>query len=171
MLLSTIPQFGEYNVVIVLPSELGKVYISLSGSRFPWLSKHMALFQIEVFKEFCLQGSAKPHILINIHIYFVAKWSYRFYWHGLTLTLINPKPSREFYSGKRVRCINTPLISSLETFFLTFISSSFPESVMKCLCWHLTKGSCPEPNEVLDTKVKRKSAALAWSDWIHNGTF
>lgn len=32
---------------------------------------------------------------------------------------------------------------------------------MKCLCWHLTKGSCPKPNEVLDTKVKSKSAALA----------
>ena len=73
MLLSTILQFGEYNVVIVLPSELGKVYISLSGSRFPRLSKHMALFQMEVFKEFCLQGSPKPCILINIHIYFVAK--------------------------------------------------------------------------------------------------
>lgn len=32
---------------------------------------------------------------------------------------------------------------------------------MKCLCWHLTKGSCPEPNEVLDTKVRSMSAALA----------
>lgn len=32
---------------------------------------------------------------------------------------------------------------------------------MKCLCWHLTKGSCPELNEVLDTKVRSKSAALA----------
>lgn len=31
----------------------------------------MALFQIEVFQEFCLQGSANPGILINIHIYFV----------------------------------------------------------------------------------------------------
>ena len=31
---------------------------------------------------------------------------------------------------------------------------------MKCLCWHLTKGLCPEPNEVLDTKVRSKSAAL-----------
>lgn len=35
----------------------------------------MALLQVEVFKEFCLQGSANPGILINIHIYFVAKWS------------------------------------------------------------------------------------------------
>lgn len=32
---------------------------------------------------------------------------------------------------------------------------------MKCLCWRLTKGSCPEPNEVLDTKVRSQSAALA----------
>lgn len=32
---------------------------------------------------------------------------------------------------------------------------------MKCLCWHLTKGSCPEPNEVLDTKVRSMSAVLA----------
>lgn len=54
-------------------SELGKAHISFLGSKFPSLSKHMALFQIEVFKEFCLQGSAKPDILINIHIYFVAK--------------------------------------------------------------------------------------------------
>lgn len=53
------------------PSELGKAYISFLGSKFPWLSKHMALFQTEVFQEFCLQGSANPGILINIHIYFV----------------------------------------------------------------------------------------------------
>lgn len=33
----------------------------------------MALFQIDVFKELCLQGSAIPGILINIHICFVAK--------------------------------------------------------------------------------------------------
>lgn len=33
----------------------------------------MALFQIEIFKEFSLQGSVKPDILINIHIYAVAK--------------------------------------------------------------------------------------------------
>lgn len=33
----------------------------------------MALFQIEVFKEFSLQGSAKPDILINNHIYSIAK--------------------------------------------------------------------------------------------------
>lgn len=33
----------------------------------------MALFQIGVFKGFCLEGSAKPGILINIHMYFVAK--------------------------------------------------------------------------------------------------
>lgn len=79
----------------------------------------------------------------------------------LTLIPLNPKPSRGFYSGKRVRYINTPLISSLETLFLTFISSSFPESVMKCLCWLQIKGSCPESNEVLDTKVRSKSAALA----------
>lgn len=31
----------------------------------------MALFQIEVFQEFCLQGSANPGILINIRIYSV----------------------------------------------------------------------------------------------------
>lgn len=54
-------------------SELGKAHTSFLGCKVPCLSKHMALFQIEVFKEFCLQGSVKPDILINIHIYFVAK--------------------------------------------------------------------------------------------------
>ena len=54
-------------------TELGKSHINFLGSKFPWLRKHMALLQVEVFKEFCLQGSANPGILINIHIYFVAK--------------------------------------------------------------------------------------------------
>lgn len=52
-------------------SELGKACISFPGSEFPALSKHMAQFQITVFKESCLQGSANPGILINIHIDFV----------------------------------------------------------------------------------------------------
>lgn len=73
MLLSKFFSLANTMLLLSYTSELGKADISFFGSRFPRLSKHMALFQREVFKEFCLQGSAKPGILINIHIYLVAK--------------------------------------------------------------------------------------------------
>lgn len=75
MLLSKTPHFGEHNVIIVPYFRARETFIRIFGSRFPWLSKHMTSFQIDIFKEFCLQGIVKPGILINIHVYFVANWA------------------------------------------------------------------------------------------------
>lgn len=75
MLLSEMLQLGEYNVITVLYFRAGK-----STHWCSWLQVSMpeqadGLAPERCFQGIFLHGSTKPGILINIHIYFVAKSS------------------------------------------------------------------------------------------------